>query len=75
MSRSGVVPSMGLSLAQTSLCFREGLFLYAITGGSGKIQLSVLLFWINFQCFLIICDDAQRLNKSLGIITELCDED
>ena len=41
VSPNWVVSSVGLSLAQTSLCFREGLFLYAITGGSGKIQLSV----------------------------------
>ena len=47
--------SMDFNLARTSLCFKEGLFLYAITGGSGKIWFSVLLFWINFQCFLSIC--------------------
>ena len=34
------------------------MFLYAITGGSGKIDLSVLLY----------------LFKSIGIITELCDK-
>ena len=32
------------SFARTSLCCRDGLFLYAITGGSGKIWLNVLLF-------------------------------
>ena len=37
VSPNWVVSSVGLSLARTSLCFREGLFLYAITGGSGKI--------------------------------------
>ena len=26
---------------QTSLCFREGLLLYALTGGSGKIRLNI----------------------------------
>ena len=46
---------IGLSLARTSLFFREGLFLYAITGGSGKMELSSLLFLISVQCFLIIC--------------------
>ena len=29
--------SIGLSLARTSLFFKEALFLYAITGGSGNI--------------------------------------
>ena len=49
---SGCICSFsGLSFALTSLCFREGLFLYAMTGGSGKIPLNVLLFWISFQCF------------------------
>ena len=43
------------TLALTNLFLREGLFLYAITGGSGKILFSVLLFLISFQCFLIIC--------------------
>ena len=38
---------MGLSFALTSLCFREELFLYAITGGSGKICHRVLLVRIN----------------------------
>ena len=41
VSPNWVVSSVGLSLARTSLCCREGLFLYAITGGSGEIQLSV----------------------------------
>ena len=50
-----VVSSIGLSLARTSFCFREGLFLYAIMGGSGKIEFSVSLVLINFQCFFIIC--------------------
>ena len=45
---------MGLSFALTSLCFREELFLYAITGGSGKICRSVLLLRISFQCSLMI---------------------
>ena len=31
-----VVSSMGFSFARTSLCRRDGLFLYVITGGSGK---------------------------------------
>ena len=55
VSPNWLVSSVGLSLARTNLCFKEGLFLYAITGGSGKIQLSVLSFWISFQCFLITC--------------------
>ena len=46
--------SMDFSLARTSLCFREGWFLYAITGGSGKMRFSILLFLINFQCVLSI---------------------
>ena len=33
---------MGFTYArQTSLCFREGLLLYALTGGSGKIWLNI----------------------------------
>ena len=50
-----MLSSVGFSFARTSLCRRDGLFLYAITGGSGKIWLNVLLFWISFQCFLSIC--------------------
>ena len=55
MSFNWVVSSMVFSLARTSFCFKEGLFLNAITEGSGKIELRVLSFWIDFQCFLIIC--------------------
>ena len=36
--------SMDFSLARTSLCFKEGWFLYAITGGSGKMRFSTSLF-------------------------------
>ena len=32
-----------------------GWLLYAITGGSGKMRFSTLLFLINFQCFVSIC--------------------
>ena len=46
---------MGFSLARTSLCFKEGLFVNAITGGSGKIRFNVSSFLISFQCFFIIC--------------------
>ena len=49
-----VLSSIGFSFARTSLCRRDGLFLYAITWGSGKIWLNVLFFWTNFQCFLSI---------------------
>ena len=37
-----VLSSIGVSCAQTSLCRRDGLFMYVITGGSGKIWLNVL---------------------------------
>ena len=37
-----LLPSVHLSLARTSFFLREGLLLYVITGGSGKILLSVL---------------------------------
>ena len=51
----GFVWSSGFSLARTSFFLREGLALYAITGGAGKIWFSsVLFFFINFQCFLKI---------------------
>ena len=51
-----VLSSIGFSFARTSLCRRDGLFLYAITGGfwKFKIWLNVPLLWINFQCFLSI---------------------
>ena len=49
-----VVSSTGFNFAQTNLCCRGGLFLYAITGGSGKIRFRILLFWINFQCFFVL---------------------
>ena len=39
-----MLSSIGFSFAQTSLCCRDGLFLYAITEGSRKIWLNVLLF-------------------------------
>ena len=56
VSSDWVVLSVGFSLFWTSLFFfREGLFLNAITGGSGKMELKVLLFRNSFQCFLIIC--------------------
>ena len=35
--------SMGLSSARTSFFLKDGLFLYAITGSSGKIFFSMLL--------------------------------
>ena len=41
-----VLSSIGFSFAQTSLCRRDGSFLYAITGGSGEI------LWLNVQLFL-----------------------
>ena len=53
MSSSSVVSAIGFSLARTNFCFREGLFLYAITGGSGKIDLSVLLFLISICLSLL----------------------
>ena len=37
VSSEWVISSIGLSLARTSFCFREGLFLYPIMGGSGKM--------------------------------------
>ena len=43
---------MDFSLAWTRLCFRNGLFLNAITGGSGNIELRVLSLWISFQLLL-----------------------
>ena len=47
-----VLSSIGFSFAQTSLCRRDGLFLYPITGGSGKIWLNVLLFfWLISSVF------------------------
>ena len=55
VSSDWVFFSIGFSLALSSLCFRDGLFLYAITRGSGKIRFNALLFLINFQCSLIIC--------------------
>ena len=42
--RFGFVWSSGYSLALTSFFFREGLALYAITGGAGKIWFSSVLF-------------------------------
>ena len=38
-----MLSSIGFSFARTSLCRRDGLFLYVITGGSGKMWLNVLL--------------------------------
>ena len=69
LSSNSIVSAIGFNLARTNFCFRERLFLYAITGGSGKMDLSVSLFFINFQCFLITC-----LSKSIGIVTEMCDK-
>ena len=43
--------SSGFILARTSFFLREGLALYAITGGDGKIWFSSALFLINVQCF------------------------
>ena len=54
VSSTSIVSAIGFNLARTNL-FQGRLFLYAITGGSGKMDLSVSLFFINFQCFLIIC--------------------
>ena len=61
VSSDWVILSVGFSLARTSLFFREGLFLNAITGGSGKMELRVLLFRISFQCFLIIFGHRRRI--------------
>ena len=38
-----VVSSIGFNFARTNLCRRDGLFLYAITGGSGKIRFSSIV--------------------------------
>ena len=38
-------------MARTSFFLREGLALYAITGGDGKVWFSSALFLINVQCF------------------------
>ena len=74
MSSSSVVSAIGFSLARTNFCFREGLFLYAIPGGSGKTDLSVLLFLISFQCFLIIClsllASSQLYDKNQFLFTD-----
>ena len=43
VSSDWVFFSIGFSLALTSLCFRDELFLYTITGGSGKIRFIVCL--------------------------------
>ena len=64
MASESSVVSIGFKLARTNLCFQEGLFLYAITGGSGKIWLSVLLFLISFQCFLITCLNLLALSQN-----------
>ena len=47
--------SIGFSLALTSFFIKDGLHLYAITGGVGNISLSVLFCWTGFQCCFIIC--------------------
>ena len=43
--------SSGFSLARTSFFLREGLALYAITGGDGKVWLSSV-FLTSAQCVL-----------------------
>ena len=50
----GFVWSSCFSIAWTSFFLREGLALYAITGGDGKMWLSSVLFLISAQCFLKI---------------------
>ena len=45
--------SSGFSLAQTSFFFKEGLVLYAIIGGVGKIWFRSVLFLINFQEYCV----------------------
>ena len=65
VSSSSVVSAIGFSLARTDFCFREGLFLYAITGGSGKIDLSVLLF-------LIICLSLLASSQNCVTKTNFC---
>ena len=50
----GFVWSSGFSLARTSFFLREGLALYAMTGGDGKMWLSSVLFLMSIQCFLKI---------------------
>ena len=59
--------SISFSLARTSLCFKEVLFLNAITGGGvqGKYGLMFHYFPVLFY----------YLFESLGIITKLCDKD
>ena len=43
--------NIGFNLACTNLFLMDGLFLYAITGGSVKIFFNILLFWVSLQCF------------------------
>ena len=50
----GSVGCNGLSLVLTSLFFKEGFALQAITSGDGKICFRYLLFLISVQCFLIL---------------------
>ena len=50
----GSVWLSGVSFARTSFFLREGLALYAIMGGEGKMLLNSTLFFISGQCFLKI---------------------
>ena len=72
MSSNSVVSAIGFNLARTNFCFRERLFLYAITGGSGKIDLSIVLFWISFQCFLITCLSLLASSQNCVTKTSFC---
>ena len=46
MSSNSVVSAIDFNLAWTNFCFRQKWFLYyAITGDSGKMDLSILLFF------------------------------
>ena len=72
VSSKSIVSAIGFNLARTNFCFRERLFLYAITGGSGKMDLSVSLFFINFQCFLIICLSLLASSQNCVTKTSFC---
>ena len=67
VSFNWVASSVDFSLARTSLCFREGWFLYAITGGSGKIIIIKYGLVLGYFPVFYKC-----LFESMGIIREMC---
>lgn len=57
--------SMGLSMARTSLCLREGSFLYATTGGSGKILFCIFFSELVSSAFLIFVSAFEHHHRSV----------